>query len=142
MARVSRSERIAIWQQRLDRFATSVETVTSFCKTEGVSEASFYYWKRRFGTPHRDSVAAQQSIRNQRPQAANRTAAASFAELVVTGQQIGARAQLPNGVSISLGGDQVIAQAIVDQLLAYDPATAGYGSTPQAKSRSAKQSSC
>ena len=148
MARLSQAERIAIWQQRLDRYVKSDRTVTEFCETEGVSVPSFYQWKRRLGTPHRDASAAKQKTRGQRPKTrrqremqAGTIAATPFAELVVTGDQATAKAQLPNGVSISLGYDQAIAAAIVDRLLAYER-TAASGSTPHLSSRTASRSSC
>lgn len=140
MGRMSSAERIAIWQERLDRYVLSNQTVTDFCKTEGVSVPSFYQWKRRLRTP--DSAAAKQKTRKHRKQQAANTVATPFTELVVTGQQATATAQLPNGVSISLGCDQAIAAAIVDRLLAYEPATASCGSTPPPGSRSAIRSSC
>ena len=34
------------WAERVDRFRRSGLTVTRFCDAEGVSEASFYVWKR------------------------------------------------------------------------------------------------
>jgi hypothetical protein len=37
------------WQQRLHRFRTSGLTVADFCEQEGISTASFYAWRRRFG---------------------------------------------------------------------------------------------
>ena len=136
MARLSQAERHAIWQQRLDRYATSNQTVTDFCKTEGVSVPSFYHWKRRLSTPHRDSPAANRKTRQRRKMQSDKTAATSFTELVVTGQPGTAQAQLPNGVSISLGCDQAIAAAIIDRLLAYEPVAAG------SNSGSASRSSC
>lgn len=139
MARLSRAERIGIWQQRLDRYELSNQTVTVFCETEGVSVPSFYQWKRRLGTPHRDAAATKQKTRKQREMQADKTAATSFTELVVTGHQETAKAQLPNGVSISLGCDQAIAAAIVDRLLAYEPATP-CGSTPHSDDRTANRS--
>lgn len=34
------------WAERLDRFRRSGQTVAQFCAVEGVSEPSFYVWKR------------------------------------------------------------------------------------------------
>jgi len=133
MARLSGTERIVIWQQRLDRYAMSKQTVTDFCKTEGVSVPSFYQWKRRLGTTHRDSAAAKQMTRKQREKQAVKTPATPFTELFVAGQPATAKAQLPNGVSISLGCDQAIAAAIVDRLLAYEPATTSSASRPASR---------
>lgn len=142
MARVSHSERIAIWQQRLDRYAISNQTVTDFCKTEGVSVPSFYQWKRRLSTPHRDPLSAKQTARDRRPLQDDKGGVTPFTELVVSGQPTTAKAQLPNGVSIYLGCDQAIAQAIVDRLLAYEPSIANYLAGAQTDARSASRSSC
>jgi hypothetical protein len=41
------------WHQRLQRFARSGLSIAAFCKREGVSEPSFYAWRRRLrdGSP-------------------------------------------------------------------------------------------
>ena len=35
-----------LWAERLDRFRRANQTVAQFCAAEGVSEPSFYVWKR------------------------------------------------------------------------------------------------
>lgn len=45
----SRAETRLLWQQRLDRFASSGLTVASFCRSEHLGIQSFYYWRRRLG---------------------------------------------------------------------------------------------
>ncbi len=44
---MTRSETAALWAQRLARFAQSQLTIAQFCKSEGVSSASFYHWKKK-----------------------------------------------------------------------------------------------
>ena len=44
---MTRSESAALWSKRLVRFAQSQMTITQFCKSEGVSPASFYHWKKK-----------------------------------------------------------------------------------------------
>jgi transposase len=34
------------WVERFDRFRSSGQTIAQFCAAEGVSEPSFYVWKR------------------------------------------------------------------------------------------------
>ena len=46
------------WQRRLARQRTSRLSVAEFCRQEGVSVQSFYYWKRRLGPV---SAARQQA---------------------------------------------------------------------------------
>lgn len=42
------------WADRLDRFEHAGTNVASFCQAEGVSQASYYYWRRKI----RDAQAA------------------------------------------------------------------------------------
>jgi hypothetical protein len=35
-----------LWAERLDRFRRANQTVAQFCADEGISEPSFYVWKR------------------------------------------------------------------------------------------------
>ena len=36
-----------LWTQRLQRYRLSGQTVVEFCRDEEVSQAAFYYWKKR-----------------------------------------------------------------------------------------------
>lgn len=123
MARLTRGERTAIWQQRLDRYLQSGQTVADFCKVEGLSVPSFYQWKRRLISQRDDDEAPRRELAVSTAKPIRRKAASTpFTELVVTGQQETALAQLPNGISISLGRDASIAAVIVDRLVDYKPA--------------------
>ncbi|TWU29040.1 IS66 family insertion sequence element accessory protein TnpA [Novipirellula artificiosorum] len=44
---MSRSETVKLWQERLRRFDRSRMTVLKFCRNEGVSQPSFYRWKKK-----------------------------------------------------------------------------------------------
>ena len=44
---MDREERQRAWRLRMARRARSSVSVAAFCKREGVSPASFYYWRRR-----------------------------------------------------------------------------------------------
>ena len=113
MSRFSKSERIRIWLDRLNRFASSDQSVASFCQSEGISAPSFYQWKRRLAPsidppkPRRRS-AAQNVDRSPR----------GFAELVVTDRaDAGATISLPGNIQIQLGDHQATSAAIVQQVL-------------------------
>jgi len=41
-----RPETIELWRQRIERFDAANMTVAQFCRSEGVSQPSFYQWKR------------------------------------------------------------------------------------------------
>jgi len=43
---MARPETIELWRQRIERFDAANMTVAQFCRSEGVSQPSFYQWKR------------------------------------------------------------------------------------------------
>jgi hypothetical protein len=49
MSRGSNPTKVEQWSDRLKRFESSSETVTQFCLAEGVSQPSFYQWKKKLG---------------------------------------------------------------------------------------------
>ncbi|MEX0794368.1 MAG: transposase [Pirellulaceae bacterium] len=66
MIRDNTSEAAMVWADRLDRFDQAELTVAEFCRNEDVSQASYYYWRRKIrGTtktdhpPLRESTSAQ-----------------------------------------------------------------------------------
>ena len=51
MARPADSQKFEAWQRRPQRFTTSGMTVSKFCDREGVSVATFHYWRLKL-RPH------------------------------------------------------------------------------------------
>ena len=51
MPRISRSDRVELWLDRLQRHSQSAQTIAQFCAAEGFSAPSFYQWKRRLAAP-------------------------------------------------------------------------------------------
>ena len=49
MARLSDPKKVALWERRFRRFLDSGLPVARFCAAEPVSEASFYYWRKKLG---------------------------------------------------------------------------------------------
>ena len=41
------SQKVRQWRQRMGRFHQGRQSVTVFCRTEGVSAPSFYQWRKR-----------------------------------------------------------------------------------------------
>jgi hypothetical protein len=39
------------WRDRFKRFAVAEQTVASFCVSEAVSEANFYWWRKKLQAP-------------------------------------------------------------------------------------------
>ena len=47
MARYLPGRKAQEWQQRLLRFENSRRSINAFCRQEGVSPQSFYFWRKR-----------------------------------------------------------------------------------------------
>ena len=52
------------WRDRLERYRQSGMTVSTFCLREGVSEASFYSWRRKLGetSKHRPEAKPREPV--------------------------------------------------------------------------------
>jgi hypothetical protein len=55
--------KLEAWRKRLGRKSASRLSVAEFCRREGVSVQSFYYWKRRLGGPLAAQPAAFVPVR-------------------------------------------------------------------------------
>jgi hypothetical protein len=103
MARMADWSKRQVWQQRLRRFEQGDLTVAAFCQAEGVSVASFQYWRRILG--HR-AVARRQP----RPTRISRQA---FLPVKIVGAAT-IEIHLPNGVRLMVpAGDVVTLEAAV-----------------------------
>lgn len=119
---LSKSERTALWLDRLNRFSQSDQTVASFCASEGISVPSFYQWKRRL-RPRVD--VARPATKRSKPAAAaahssNTSAEAnhrsSFAEVEIShASEI--RVSLPGNVMLELGGRLDAVATVVREVL-------------------------
>jgi hypothetical protein len=50
------TEKESLWREILKRQAGSHVSVRQFCRTEGVSEPSFYAWRKKLGTRENDAA--------------------------------------------------------------------------------------
>lgn len=55
---MARSETANLWTERSQRFEQAQMTVAQFCAAEGVSQPSFYNWKRKLRSPRDPEVPA------------------------------------------------------------------------------------
>lgn len=120
MSRLSKTERIELWLDRLNRQASSLESVAAFCEREQISCQSFYSWKRRLSprveVPRKNRTAASGQRQPSGP--ANSLGGQSgFAELVVASSAEAAQVQLPGGIRISLGTRHDVVAVVVDRLV-------------------------
>ena len=101
MGRGSDAGRHVVWRQRLERFAGWPGTVAEFCRREGVTQGTFYLWRKRLpqeGALARGvgSVLAPEAVR---PAGAAQRGA-SFVELSLTGGAAMVEIELPNGAVV------------------------------------------
>jgi len=98
MNRKLNSQRADLWRERLARQAAGPRSVVEFCRREGVSQPSFYQWRKRLG-----------STRPQGHSGANRRDAADVefvsVELPESLSRTGIQIDLPSGAVVRLPGD-------------------------------------
>lgn len=90
---MTQSETLTLWTERLQRFEQAQMTVAQFCASEGVSQPSFYNWKRRLRSsrePTARAVAKFVPVSLQ-PAPDQRAPAASHANATI---------ELPGGIRI------------------------------------------
>ena len=106
MSSVANAEKLTEWIGRIERFERSNQTVSAFCQEEGVSDPSFYHWKRRLRT-------------QAHPKKFKPVHVANLAEISTNSQaQTKTIIQLGKGIQIQLGGDLPVVEVVVQQLLA------------------------
>ena len=84
-----------VWRERLARFQRSDLTVAEFCRREGVSDPSFYQWRKRFQQERRPP---EQPGRQDRVTTAEKKAG-RFVPLTVSGLNT-AEIELPSGITV------------------------------------------
>jgi hypothetical protein len=47
MSTIRDSKKLQVWEERLREFRSGQHTVRQFCERLGISQANFYYWKRK-----------------------------------------------------------------------------------------------
>ena len=110
MVRKRSSEAEAFWRERLARFERGDLKVGEFCRREGVSEPSFYRWRKRLQQGGRRAARGGQPDRM--------TAAVKevghFVPVEVTGLRA-AEIELPNGVTVRVpvAGEEALRTAIL-----------------------------
>ena len=110
MIRVSRAAKVERWVGRLERFRNSGQSVTKFCVAEGVSQPSFYQWKKKLAFPTGSSRKAT-SVGTALLGKAFRTV--SLKPVTPSTTTI----RLPNGIEIELGNDPGVMELVLQQLI-------------------------
>lgn len=58
----SESDQQQFWQMVLETFTSSGLSVRQFCKQEGLSEASFYSWRKKLNNSHASGVREESPV--------------------------------------------------------------------------------
>lgn len=142
MFRIGKSGKSEEWAARFERFEGSGLTVSRWCDAEGVSESSFYYWKKKLrdsalsaenddARPRDNSRSGQQQRREASPPSQHRGSfqavriSSPGGELVreeaaiqhQTIQQPATTIHVGNEVRIELGADLQVVEVVVQQVL-------------------------
>ena len=105
MSRGLSPEKIGEWTGRLRRFEQSNQTVARFCQDEGVSQPSFYSWKKKL----REFTQASGGSQFQPVHLTSSSLVTARQETII---------RLGREIEIELGSDLSIVESIVKQLLA------------------------
>jgi hypothetical protein len=98
------------WEDRLRRCSRSGMTIGAFCRFERVSEASFYYWRKRIEGPAKEaSFEADGKAGRFRP-----------VDVVQSAPTV--EVQFEHGAKLQVHGNQLdVVRAIVGELVRSDP---------------------
>lgn len=99
MGRVADGAKAALWRRRWGRFRRSGQTVAEFCAGEGLSVASFYYWRHR--------------LEDEATQGQEDRAASAFQAVRLTAGPAPLSIHLADGVRIELPGENLAAIRLV-----------------------------
>lgn len=102
------------WINRLERFGDSGQSVAQFCRAEGVSSPSLYYWKKRLGFSSRGKQASKGIARR-----ASKSKAVFKPVQLLPGMnaQHNTTIRLAEGIEIELGNDLQVVALVVQSVL-------------------------
>lgn len=103
MARKRSEEKERYWRAVLQRQAGSGVSIAKFCRSEGVSEPSFYSWKRALGGGEAKAKRVERSGARRGARRISGTSA-SFVPVQITEEHLPATIQVmwPSGLSVQV----------------------------------------
>jgi len=112
------SGKLALWRARFERFSNSPLAVARFCTREGVSAASFYYWRKNLGHKGRRYPMTDGRPRHRTGPVRERGV---FQPIAVVPAGRAVCFQLPCGTRIEVGADDLDAvRAVVAEVARAD----------------------
>ena len=113
MAGGSDAAKVRLWRERLGRFDDGGMKVEDFCLAEGISQSSFYHWRRKLPQRKRPSSPIRKRRKRKTEQGAFEPVTIAAAAMVVI--------RLPGDILIEVPAHSEQAlRAIVGQLAAAD----------------------
>lgn len=107
MARPFDARKHELWRQRLARFRRSKLSVAEFCRSEQISQASFYQWRRKLDD-RKPSSNRKNAEQLEAPSAAH------FVPLQVASTPARLQLSFPNGAQLRIDvQDPLLLQAVV-----------------------------
>jgi hypothetical protein len=113
MSRRPDTIKVEEWNQRIARFRNSSQSVVDFCRAEGVSQPSFYQWKKKLGS-------IEPGVAGQPKSLANVFEPVDFKPVQIaatTTRQPGLKVRLPGGIELELGDDPKVIESVIKQLI-------------------------
>jgi transposase-like protein len=99
MGRKSTTMAEAVWRERMARFRRGGLSVAEFCRREGVSDPSFYQWRKRL---ERNEPLLKQSDRSEQRTTAGQDLASFVSVRVTAASTAMAEIEFRNGVRIRI----------------------------------------
>ena len=105
MSRLCDPQGPAVWRERFQRYSRSGLAVARFCSDEGVSVASFYYWRKKLGA----AALRQQSPAQRKGASASSSVPSELFKpvTVVTSQNCSVTIELAGGTRIQVPAEQI-----------------------------------
>ena len=95
---MTRREKAKQWRQIIGRQEKSDQNIKEYCVRHRITEASFYYWRKRLGNTSRDTM----SSRFLRIEPMNHMPPSDHSLSITT----------PNGYRVDIQGDRVVEKAL------------------------------
>ena len=116
MAGDSDGAKCRLWRERFERFDDGGVSVAEYCGAEGVSQSSFYHWRRKLAPSKRPPSPSRQPTKKMAGHSVFEPVTIATAAMVVI--------RLPNGtlIEVPAHSEQAL-RAIVGQLVPADVET-------------------
>ncbi len=111
-----RSKKVEEWSDRFLRFSNCRQTVAEFCHAEGVSQPSFYAWRKKLKAIGLATIAdydvSAKAVKSVSPRSFEPVSLAPHSPC-----SVGLKVRLPGGIELELRDAPNVIEAVVKQLV-------------------------